>query len=335
MSDPRPDGAPLLDIRGLRTEFGPPDNAFAAVDGVDLAIGAGERLAIVGESGSGKTMTALSILGLIPDSGRISGGEISFEGRDLLGLSRRALRRLRGGDISMIFQEPMTSLNPVFSIGDQICEALALHRGLRGRAARARAIELLSLVRVPSPERRVDSYPHELSGGMRQRAMIAMALSSEPKLLIADEPTTALDVTVQAQILHLMRSLQEELGMAILLITHDLGVVAQFAERVVVMYAGKVVETAPVAEAFAEPLHPYTEGLLGSIPPLYEDVEELAAIEGVVPAPNAMPPGCRFHPRCVYGRPACTRQMPPLMRLAENHRAACIRHTDYEVPHDE
>ncbi|MEX0921987.1 MAG: ABC transporter ATP-binding protein [Rhodovibrionaceae bacterium] len=325
----------LLDIRNLRTEFGSPSNSFAAVDGVDLKISPGERLAIVGESGSGKTMTALSVLGLIPDPGRISSGEILFEGRDLLRLSSREMRRLRGGDISMIFQEPMTSLNPVFSIGDQITEALALHQGLRGRAARARAIELLSLVRVPSPERRVDSFPHELSGGMRQRAMIAMALSSKPKLLIADEPTTALDVTVQAQILQLMQTLQEEFGMAILLITHDLGVVAQFAERVVVMYAGKVVETAEISDAFKEPLHPYTEGLLGSIPPLHHDVEELLAIEGVVPAPFEMPPGCRFHPRCIYGRPSCTRRSPPLMQLRQNHRAACIRHTDYEAPNDE
>ena len=323
--------APLLEIRKLRTEFGPRAKPFAAVDGIDLQIAPGERLAVVGESGSGKTMTALSILGLVPDAGRIAAGEILFEGRDLLQLPQRALRRLRGGDIAMIFQEPMTSLNPVFTVGDQIAEALTLHQGLRGRPARKRAIELLSLVRVPSPEQRVDNYPHELSGGMRQRVMIAMALSSQPKLLIADEPTTALDVTVQAQILHLMRQLQDELGMAILLITHDLGVVAQFAERVVVMYAGKVVETAPVGETFSAPLHPYTEGLLGSIPPLYDDVEELRAIDGVVPAPNAMPPGCRFHPRCAYAREACTAQVPPLLPLREDHSAACIRHSGYEV----
>lgn len=323
---------PLLHIRDLRTEFGRPGKAFAAIDGIDLQVHPGERLAIVGESGSGKTMTALSVLGLIPDSGRIARGEILFEGRDLLRLSRKAMRSLCGGEISMIFQEPMSSLNPVFSVGDQIVEAITLHQGLRGRAARKRAIELLGLVKVPSPERRIDSYPHELSGGMRQRVMIAMALSSRPKLLIADEPTTALDVTVQAQILQLMKQLQEEFGMAVMLITHDLGVVAQFAERVVVMYAGKIVETGSVGGMFEKPLHPYTAGLLQSIPPLYEDVDELAAIEGAVPAPFAMPPGCRFHPRCAYGKQACTLSVPRLIRLAAGHRAACIRHTGYEVP---
>ncbi|QIE55531.1 ABC transporter ATP-binding protein [Pikeienuella piscinae] len=322
---------PLLCISGLRTEFGPPGRSFAAVDGVDLSVARGERVAVVGESGSGKTVTALSVLGLIAETGRISAGEILFEDRNLLKLPKHAMRKIRGGEISMIFQEPMTSLNPVFTVGDQVIEALTIHQGLRGRAARARAAELLALVRVPSPEKRIDNYPHELSGGMRQRVMIAIALSSQPKLLIADEPTTALDVTVQAQILKLLKQLQEELGMAVLLITHDLGVVAQFAERVIVMYAGKIVETAPVLDIFRQPQHPYTEGLLGSIPPLHEDVDELRAIEGVVPPPFAMPAGCRFHPRCAHARAACTERTPPLMPFGDDHKAACIRHTGYGV----
>lgn len=276
-------------------------------------------------------MTALSIMGLLPDFARISGGQILFDGRDLLSLSRSEMRAICGGEISMIFQEPMTSLNPVFTVGNQIVEAITLHQGIRGRAARKLAIELLAMVNVPAPERRIDNFPHELSGGMRQRVMIAMALSSRPKLLIADEPTTALDVTVQAQILDLMKQLQEEFGMAILLITHDLGVVAQFADRVAIMYAGKVVETASVRDVFKSPLHPYTSGLLGSIPPLREDVDELVAIEGVVPPPYAMPSGCRFRPRCPYSRSACAEQTPPLLELGPGHHAACIRHTGYEV----
>ena len=324
-------GEPLLSIRGLRTDFGPANRPFAVVDGIDLQIASGERLAIVGESGSGKTMTALSILGLLPHPGRVAAGEIIFEGKNLLNLSRRDMRAVCGRDIAMIFQEPMTSLNPVFTVGNQIIEAITLHQGLRGRAARQQAIDLLALVKVPSPERRIDSYPHEMSGGMRQRVMIAMALSSKPKLLIADEPTTALDVTVQAQILDLMAQLQDEFGMAILLITHDLGVVSEFAQRVAIMYAGKIVEDGQVASVFAEPLHPYAEGLLQSIPPLHNDVDELFAINGVVPPPFAMPPGCRFHPRCAYGRPPCTVKVPPLMLLREAHSVACIRHIDYRL----
>ncbi|WP_173934353.1 ABC transporter ATP-binding protein [Chelativorans sp. Marseille-P2723] len=321
----------LLKVRDLRTELGKSDNPLTVVDGISFDIGSNERLAVVGESGSGKTMTALSILRLLPDAARISAGEVNFNGQDLLALSRSRMRRMSGGDIAMIFQEPMSSLNPVFTVGDQIGEAITLHQGLRGRAARARAIELLALVKVPSPERRIDQYPHELSGGMRQRVMIAIALSSQPKLLIADEPTTALDVTVQAQILQLLKQLQQEFGMAILLITHDLGVVAQFAQRMIVMYAGKIVEDAPVSEAFRRPMHPYTEGLLRSIPPLYEDVDRLLAIDGSVPPPTAMPSGCRFRTRCDYARPPCAAQIPPLKLFGEGHRAACIRHDDYEV----
>ncbi|MCY0150184.1 ABC transporter ATP-binding protein [Hoeflea sp. G2-23] len=323
--------APLLKISNLRTEFGPARKPITVVDDISFEIGANERLAVVGESGSGKTMTALSIMRLLPDAARISSGTVNFAGKDLLKLSRSEMRRMSGGELAMIFQEPMSSLNPVFTVGAQISEAITLHQGLRGRAARMRAIELLSLVKVPSPEHRIDQYPHELSGGMRQRVMIAMALSSQPKLLIADEPTTALDVTVQAQILQLLKQLQAELGMAILLITHDLGVVAQFAERMIVMYAGKVVEDAMVSEAFRRPLHPYTEGLLRSIPPLYSDVDRLLAIEGVVPPPTELPAGCRFQPRCQYAKAACTAQVPPLKLFGKRHSAACIRYDDYEV----
>ena len=306
---------------------------ITAVDDVSFDVAPGERLAIVGESGSGKTITALSILRLIPEPpGRIAGGKILFEGKNLLDLNPGAIRSLRGGSIAMIFQEPMSSLNPVFTIGSQIIESLTLHQGIRGAAARKRAIEMLALVKIASPERRIDNYPHELSGGMRQRAMIAMALASRPKLLIADEPTTALDVTVQAQILQLMSDLQREFGMAIVLITHDLGVVAEFAERIIVMYAGKIVESASVAAAFADPLHPYTTGLINSMPPLDRDLAVLPTIEGVVPPPHAFPKGCRFHPRCSYARAPCTEHIPPLLELRPDHRTACIRHIDYRSP---
>jgi peptide/nickel transport system ATP-binding protein len=323
---------PLLELRGLRTEITGPGGRFAAVDDVSFEVARGERLAIVGESGSGKTLTALSILRLLPDPpARIAAGEIRFGGRDLAALPAAKMRAVRGREIAMIFQEPMTSLNPVFTVGNQIREILALHRGLRGRAARARATELLELVNIPSPARRLDSYPHELSGGTRQRVMIAMALASEPKLLIADEPTTALDVTVQSQLLDLLLRLQSELGMAIILITHDLGVVAEFAERVLVMYAGGIVEEGPVDSIFASPRHPYTAGLLGSIPPIDRDVDELATIEGTVPPPGAALPGCRFQPRCTFARPACGRQLPPLLPFGPGHHARCIRWIDYAV----
>lgn len=325
--------APLLSVRNLRTVFSTEEGEVAAVDGISFDLHAGETLGIVGESGSGKSVTSLSIMRLIPSPpGRIASGEIIFNGEDLLKKSPAEMRKIRGNEISMIFQEPMTSLNPVFTIGDQIMEAIILHQKLNKKQARERAIEMLRLVGIPSPERRVDEYPHQLSGGMRQRVMIAMALSCNPKLLIADEPTTALDVTIQAQILELLQRLQKELGMAIILITHDLGVVAGMVDRVIVMYAGKIVEEAPVRDLFRAPKHPYSEGLLGSIPKLHETQERLQAIEGVVPSPFNMPPGCRFHPRCRYAKPACSQIEPPLMELAPRHFAACIKHTDYQLP---
>ncbi|HVH69361.1 MAG TPA: ABC transporter ATP-binding protein [Gemmatimonadales bacterium] len=291
-----------------------------AVDGVSFDVLPGETLGIVGESGCGKTVTSLSILRLIPEPpGHIRPGSfIEFEGRNLLTLEPRELRAIRGNQIAMIFQEPMTSLNPVFTVGDQIAEAAIVHQHLKRGAARRRAIEMLQLVGIPDPEERVDHYPHQLSGGMRQRVMIAMALVCHPKLLIADEPTTALDVTIQAQILELLDRLQSELGMAVMLITHDFGVVAGSADRVVVMYAGQVVEQAPTAELFAHPLHPYTEGLLSSVPRLEArsaspDRARLHAIPGQVPAATAWPAGCRFHPRCPYVWDRCRAEEPPLL----------------------
>lgn len=322
--------APLLSVRRLRTEIVAQHGSFAAVDDVSFEIAAGERLAIVGESGSGKTVTALSILRLLPDPpARIVAGEVRLGGRDLLRLSAAEMRAVRGREIAMIFQEPMTSLNPVFSVGNQIREILTLHRGLRGRAARLRAIELLEMVNIPSPQRRLHNYPHELSGGTQQRVMIAMALASEPKLLIADEPTTALDVTVQAQLLDLLLRLQRELGMAIILITHDLGIVAEFAERITVMYSGSVVEEGPISAIFAAPRHPYTQGLLGSIPPIDRDLDELTTIKGAVPPPGMVLPGCRFMPRCGSARPPCAGRLPDLMAFGSSHRARCIRHNGY------
>ncbi|QIA27619.1 ABC transporter ATP-binding protein [Thermaerobacter sp. PB12/4term] len=314
----------LVEIRGLRTTFQTEEGLVPAVNGVDLAIRRGETLAVVGESGCGKSVTALSILRLIPSPpGRIEAGEIVFEGRDLLRLSDEEMRRIRGNEIAMIFQEPMTSLNPVFTVGDQIAEVFMFHRGMSRRDALEQAVEMLRHVGIPAPERRVREYPHQMSGGMRQRVMIAMALACHPKLLIADEPTTALDVTIQAQILDLMRRLKEELGMAILLITHDLGVVAEMAERVVVMYAGRVVEEGDVYSVFRNPVHPYTEGLLRSIPRLDEDRERLPAIEGTVPSPGHLPGGCPFHPRCPYATDTCREVEPRLEPLGEGRYAAC------------
>ena len=323
---------PLLAVRNLRTEFSGDDGTFAAVEDVSFELEAGEVIGIVGESGSGKSVTALSILGLIPDPpGRITKGSITFDGQDLLGLSERRMRRIRGADIAMIFQEPMTSLNPVFTIGDQITETIRFHERIGRRAARDRAIEMLDRVGIALPAQRLDEYPHQLSGGMRQRAMIAIALSCNPRLLLADEPTTALDVTIQAQILDLLRELQEELRMAVVLITHDLGVVAQHVDRVMVMYAGRVVEEASVMDAFARPSHPYTQGLLRSIPSLDEERERLDAIPGMVPSPFALPPGCRFAPRCIHARDACAAMHPPLIEVGEAHRAACIGLVDYDL----
>jgi peptide/nickel transport system ATP-binding protein len=316
----------LLEVRDLRVRFASDYGEFRAVDGVDLTLQAGRTLGLVGESGCGKSVTALSIMGLVPQPpGRIAGGQILLDGVDLLQLPQDALRELRGDRLAMIFQEPMTSLNPAFTVGEQVSEAILRHRPMSRDAAKARAIEMLARVRIASPERRYDEYPHRLSGGMRQRVMIAMALACGPRLLIADEPTTALDVTIQAQILELMRTLRDETGTAIILITHDLGVIAELADDVAVMYAGRVVEQAPVARLFAEPQHPYTIGLLGSIPRLDVDQERLAAIEGQVPNPRHPVAGCAFHPRCPFAVDACAGSVPPLADVGAAHRVACFR----------
>jgi peptide/nickel transport system ATP-binding protein len=324
--------APLLAVENLKTWFYTRDGVVRAVDGVSFSVQAGETLAIVGESGCGKSVTSLSILRLIASPpGRTLAGRIIFEGTDLLSLPEAEMRKVRGDRISMIFQEPMTSLNPVLSIGRQIAETLQLHRHLGHAAAIARAIELLHLVKIPEPERRVAQYPHQLSGGMRQRVMIAMALACDPRLLIADEPTTALDVTIQAQILDLMRELQAKTGAAIVLITHDLGVVAEMAQRVVVMYAGRIVEQAPVKELFARPRHPYTQGLMKSIPRLGEIEKQgetgtrrrLAEIPGMVPSLKQEIAGCIFAPRCAYATERCRSEYPPLEQKPPGHYVAC------------
>ena len=310
----------------MRTHFASERGEVHAVDGVGLSLERGRTLGIVGESGCGKSVTSLSIMGLVPQPpGRIAGGEVLFEGEDLLQAPARRMRDLRGDKLSMIFQEPMTSLNPAFPAGDQVAEALLRHRKISPKEARDQAVEMLRKVRIPSPERRARDYPHQLSGGMRQRVMIAMALACDPRLLIADEPTTALDVTIQAQILELMRLLRAELGTAIILITHDLGVIAELADDVIVMYAGKVVERCAAERLFAEPQHPYTIGLLGSIPRLHLAQARLSAIEGVVPDPVAFPQGCRFHPRCPFAVDKCRSEVPPLIKVSENHEAACWR----------
>jgi oligopeptide/dipeptide ABC transporter ATP-binding protein len=320
---------PLLEIHDLVTAFHTPAGRVPAVDGVSLSIPRGGAVGLVGESGCGKSVTAMSVLGLVAAPGRIEQGKILLEvdGRplDLVGLPEGRLRQVRGGRVGMIFQEPMTSLNPVFTIGSQVAEAVRLHRPVTPAAARARALELFRLVRIADPERRLDEYPHQLSGGMRQRVMIAMALACEPDLLIADEPTTALDVTIQAQILELLADLRRRLGMALLLITHDLGVVAETCDHVAVMYAGKIVEQAPAAELFARPLHPYTIGLLAARPEHRTGTgEPLAAIPGMVPQPRDFPAGCRFHPRCPFARePRCTAEPPELRALAPGHLVRC------------
>ena len=313
-------------MRGLRTTFRGETGEVRAVDGVDLSVARGRTLGIVGESGCGKSVTALSIMGLVPQPpGRIAAGEVLFEGEDLLKAPPQRLRGLRGDQLAMIFQEPMTSLNPAFPVGDQITEALLRHRDIGKEEARNAAVEMLRRVRIPSPERRAKDYPHQLSGGMRQRVMIAMALACNPKLLIADEPTTALDVTIQAQILELMRTLREELGTAIILITHDLGVIAELADEVAVMYAGKVIERCSAEKLFAEPQHPYTIGLLGSIPRLHMERERLAAIQGFVPDAAALPEGCRFHPRCPFAVDRCRKEIPRLKEITASHFVACWR----------
>ena len=316
----------LLEVRDLRTWFDGDGGTYRAVDGISFSLQAGRTLGIVGESGCGKSVTSLSIMGLVPmPPGRIAGGEILFEGVDLLKLDAEALRDLRGARMAMIFQEPMTSLNPAYTVGEQIVEGILRHQAIDRAAARARAIEMLRLVRIPAPEQRFDEYPHKLSGGMRQRAMIAMALACGPRLLIADEPTTALDVTVQAQILDLLRRLREETGTAIILITHDLGVIAELADDVVVMYAGQIVERAPVRRLFEAAQHPYTIGLLGAIPELDRRRARLATIEGTVPDLGAELPGCRFAPRCPFAQPRCRADAPSLREVEPGHEAACWR----------
>jgi len=316
----------LLEVRDLRTCFSTDEGEFAAVDGVSFKVHAGKTLAIVGESGCGKSVTSLSIMGLVPPAaGSIRGGSITFEGQELVGAPEEVLQNLRGNGMAMVFQEPMTSLNPAYTVGDQIMEALLRHRPMDRAQARARALEMLGHVRIPAPEQRMHEYPHQLSGGMRQRVMIAMALVCQPRLLIADEPTTALDVTIQAQILALMAQLQHDMGTAIVLITHDLGVVAEVADEVVVMYAGQVVERAPVQALFDTPQHPYTVGLLGAIPRLDLAQHRLASIEGQVPSPLQRPAGCAFAPRCPFAQAPCHSQTPQLQTVGEGHTSACWR----------
>jgi oligopeptide/dipeptide ABC transporter ATP-binding protein len=322
--------SPVLEIEDLKTHFFTPAGIVKAVDGVSYSVRSGETLGVVGESGCGKSVTALSVLRLVADPpGRIVGGTVRFVGRNLLDLQQRQMEEIRGNEISMIFQEPMTSLNPLFTVGRQISEAIALHRGLTRRKAMNKAIDMLRRVSIPEPEQRAHSYPHQMSGGMRQRVMIAMALSCNPKVLIADEPTTALDVTIQAQILALMRELQQDYGMAIVLITHDMGVVAENADRVIVMYAGRKVEEADVDDLFERPGHPYTRGLLGSIPHLDEAAKagaqriRLNEIKGMVPSLVHLPQGCSFAPRCSYATDQCRAISPPLAQHWPGHWVAC------------
>jgi peptide/nickel transport system ATP-binding protein len=318
----------LLDIRGLKTHFQTDNGWLHAVDGVDLQIDAGETLCVVGESGCGKSVTAKTVLRLIDmPPGKVVAGQVLWQGQDLLQLSDDAMRQVRAKQIAMIFQEPMTSLNPVYSVGAQVAESLRLHEGLGRQAAMDRAVEMLALVKIPTPERRAHDYPHQFSGGMRQRVMIALALACRPQLLIADEPTTALDVTIQAQILDLIQELKSEFGMAVMLITHAMGVVAETAQRVVVMYAGKVVEQATVEDLFAHPRHPYTQGLIRSIPRIDRAATQhtrLEAIAGSVPNLIAPAEGCRFAPRCRHAILACTAATPPLREVSTGHQVACI-----------
>jgi oligopeptide/dipeptide ABC transporter ATP-binding protein len=334
---PSPDR--LLDVVDLKTYFDTDEGTVKAVDGVSFHLDKGETLAVVGESGSGKSVTSLSVMRLIPvPPGRIAGGQMLFEGQDLVKKSEREMRRIRGNEISMIFQEPMTSLNPVYTVGDQIAEAIVLHQKKSYNAAMRQAAEMLDLVGIPEPAKRVKNYPHQMSGGMRQRVMIAMALSCNPKLLIADEPTTALDVTIQAQILDLMRTLQREIGMSILFITHDLGVVAEMADRVVVMYAGRAVEEAGVVDVFKDPKMPYTLGLMNSIPRVDRAAthqERLEAIPGNVPNPLSLPEGCAFHPRCKYiDKDRCMSAVPDLVDAGDGHMVRCVRHDELNLKED-
>jgi oligopeptide/dipeptide ABC transporter ATP-binding protein len=325
----------LLEVNNLKTYFDTDEGTVRAVDGVSFHIDRGETLAVVGESGSGKSVTSLSTMRLIPSPpGRIAEGEILFEGQDLVKKSERDMRRIRGNEISMIFQEPMTSLNPVYTVGDQIAEAIVLHQGKSYRDAMKLAADMLDLVGIPEPGDRVKNYPHQMSGGMRQRVMIAMALSCGPKLLIADEPTTALDVTIQAQILELMNKLQDEIGMSILFITHDLGVVAEVADRVVVMYAGRAVEEGDVNRIYADPKMPYTVGLMNSIPRVDKAAlqqERLIAIPGNVPNPLFLPEGCAFHPRCRWAKDICKQDIPQLVDSGEGHMVRCVRWDEIDL----
>lgn len=321
----------VLEVKNLVTTFRINKKEYPVIRDISFEIHENETLCMVGESGCGKSVTTLSIMGLLPENGAVRSGSIKLCGEELLGMSPRQLGQVRGKKMGMIFQEPMTSLNPVFPVGRQIMESFMIHQGLDKKAARARTIEMIRLVGIPSPEKVVDEYPHELSGGMRQRIMIAMALACRPKILIADEPTTALDVTIQAQIMHLLRDLKEQTGTAIILITHDLGVVAQIAQNVLVMYAGQAVEYAPVRDIYKDPLHPYTRGLLESIPKLHEEVETLASIPGMVPAPNAYPAGCRFSPRCGHACALCEQKAPPLIKLADGRRVRCWKYDPEEA----
>ena len=324
----RPNGQPLLQIKGLKTHFATDAGTVRAVDGVDIDVAAGETVGIVGESGCGKTVTAMTVLKLIAmPPGRIVAGRILWQGRDLVPLAADDMNRIRSKEIAIVFQEPMTSLNPVYTVGEQIAEVVRRHERVSAKAAADRAVDMLRLVNIPNPSRRAGDYPHQFSGGMRQRVMIAMALSCNPKLLIADEPTTALDVTIQAQILELLADLKSRLGMAIMLITHAMGVVAETTQRVVVMYAGKVIEEAPVEALFAEPKHPYTQGLIRSIPRVDRAAaarERLASIPGSVPSLIVPPPGCRFAPRCHLASDACRQAEPPLREIAPGHKVACV-----------
>jgi len=317
------DRQPFLKVKNLKTYFFTDDGVVKAVDGVNFEVYPGETLGIVGESGCGKSVTSLSILRLLDEKGRIVDGEIIFDGKDLTKLSEDEMRDIRGNDIAMIFQEPMVALNPVYTIGDQIMEAIILHQKVSKDEARKIAIDMLRKVGIPEPEKRVDEYPHELSGGMRQRAMIAMALSCHPKLLIADEPTTALDVTIQAQILELMKQLQKDLGMSIIMITHDLGVIAEVSDRVAVMYAGKIVEYTDVKRLFKDPKHPYTWALLNAIPRMDIEQRRLFSIPGVVPDALHFPPGCKFHTRCEFATEKCKKKEPELVEIEKGHFAAC------------
>ena len=330
----------ILEIKNLVTSFasdGRRDRAIA-VNGVDLAIPRGKTVGLVGESGCGKSVTSLSVMGLLTDNGRVESGQAIFAGRDLLTLTDREMRRIRGNRITMIFQEPMTSLNPVITVGNQIAEAIRLHAGLDKRAARQKSIEIMAKVGIPEPERRFGCYPHQLSGGMRQRVMIAMAMIMKPDLLIADEPTTALDVSIEAQILRLMRDLQRESGTSILMITHNLGVVAEICDEVYVMYAGEVVERADVHTLFREPLHPYTRGLLASLPRMTPKGKRLYNIRGTVPNLRAMPAGCRFSPRCEMASDECRKNKPPLADMGNGHLCRCLHpetRRDGDEPRDD